>query len=70
MRLGGCPEVLVHVQGGEFTAALGVFLERCQCLPVVGPTEAPWQQAMVERHGAVLGNVTRLAVEEADTSGT
>ena len=37
--------------------------------PKVGPAEAPWQQALAERHGAVLGDIARMAIEDAQASG-
>ena len=49
--------------GGEFNGEMIAFVEWIGADTSVGPTEAPWMQAQCERHGAVLGDITRLAVE-------
>ena len=33
------------------------------------PTEAPWQNGMVERHGAVLGDIVTAVVTETGANG-
>ena len=63
------PELVSHDLGGEFDGAMKAFIEWIGADTRVGPTEAPWMQAQGERHGAVLGDITRLAVEETQAVG-
>ena len=65
----GPPESVVHDKGGEFDAAFRNALERWHATPSVGPGEAPWQQALIERHGQVLGDVVRCVVDETLATG-
>jgi hypothetical protein len=65
----GPPLILIHDLGGEFQGEMTTMCEQWGARCSVGPAEAPWQQAMVERHGAVLGDVCRMAIEEAGAVG-
>ena len=58
VKWAGVPEVCVHDLGGEFQGEMTALAERWAVQMRVGPTEAPWQQAKVERHGQVLGEET------------
>ena len=69
LSFAGPPDMLVHDLGGESQAAFTDALERWSSQASVGPTEAPWQQAMIERHGAVLDGVARAAIEKASATG-
>ena len=63
-RWAGVPDIIAHDLGGEFSGEMTNLAERWHVDMKVGPTEAPWQQAKIERHGAVLGDIVRLTVEE------
>ena len=65
----GMPEVIFVDQGGEFRGAFTSFLERWGISAQVGPAEAPWHQALMERHGAVLGDIARMTIEEVAAVG-
>ena len=54
---------MIHDQGGEFFKD---FQTACRAYGVqthCTATESPWQNALVERHGAVLGEVLSIMTE-------
>eukprot|EP00975_Prorocentrum_lima_P053082 11132139-Prorocentrum_lima.AAC.1 len=59
----------MHDLGGKVQGKFTDMAETWHVQCVVRPTEAPWQQAVVERHGAVLGDIVRMAVEEQSIAG-
>ena len=66
--IAGPPEFMISDMGGEFQKELTTLAEVWGCRPKVGPAEAPWQNALAERHGAVLGDVARMAIGDAGAS--
>ena len=56
--------MIAHDLGGEFGGEMTTLAEQWHFETKVGPTATPWQQAKIERHGTVLGDIIRLAVEE------
>ena len=65
----GAPTQIVHDQGGEFFKDFAAQMRRLGLNPRVTPTEAPWQNGMVERHGGVLGEILSVMVEQAQLTG-
>ena len=63
------PEYIIHEPGGEFSGAVTTQVERWKSECKVGPTEAPWQQAKIERHKAGMGDIMRMTVEEQSVTG-
>ena len=59
---------LLDVGCGTGHASLAM-VERFGIEPLVTPTESPWQAAMVERHGQVLGDIASIAIREMDAVG-
>ena len=65
----GVPTFLIHDQGGEFFKH---FQTQCRAFGIQThptATESPWQNALVERHGAVLGTITEIMVERLQLVG-
>jgi hypothetical protein len=65
----GAPEKIVADRGseffGEFKEMTTLLGSRCRIVP----TEAQWQNGMVERHGAVLGDIVEATCMETNGSG-
>ena len=65
----GVPEKVYHDQGSEFAGAFSELVERWGAVAEVTPTEASWQAGTIERHGGVLEDILRLAVEKQHVEG-
>ena len=65
----GVPVQIVHDQGGEFFGEFARKLQQLGIQVIVTPTEAPWQNSIVERHGAVLGEILEAMVEQMQIVG-
>ena len=65
----GVPAFLIHDQGGEFFKD---FQTACRAYGIqtnCTATESPWQNALVERHGAVLGTIVEMMAERLQLEG-
>ena len=65
----GPPVQILHDQGTEFAKDFTALARRLGAETRVTPTEAPWQNIMVERHGAVLGEVLAALVQQYQLEG-
>ena len=65
----GPPVQILHDQGTEFAKDFTALARRLGADTRVTPTEAPWQNSMVERHGAVLGEVLAALVQQCQLEG-
>ena len=60
-------EVLVMDQGTEFGADFQHLCQSRGILPVVTDLETPWQNSVVERHGALFKNGIRESVQSGSS---
>ena len=65
----GPPSLVVTDQGGEFAKHFEGMAQRVGAAMRVIPAEAPWQNAMAERHGTVLGEIMTAMVDACHTEG-
>eukprot|EP00971_Amphidinium_carterae_P350878 6491786-Amphidinium_carterae.1 len=65
----GSPQRIVHDLGTEFGAAFTQALTRVGTMVEVIGLEGSWQAGLIARHGAVLGEILRAAVELAHVDG-
>ena len=65
----GCPELIVHDQGGEFEGAFVNVLEQFSISSKVTAAHAAWQLGIGERHGDLLGQALQSIVEEHSIEG-
>ena len=63
------PQKAVSDQGTEFRAAFADYLSKIGISLRLAPTEAPWQNALPDRHGGVVGEIVRMLVEEFPLEG-
>ena len=59
----------MHDMGGEFEGDSIANVMQLGCASRVAGTESHWQNAMVERHGGVLGDIVEAIVEELQLVG-
>ena len=64
----GAPLHLVHDQGPEFERDVVALLEDMSINTEVTGVQAPWQLAVGERHGGILGGLWRAVVHEHQCS--
>ena len=65
----GVPEKVVCDQGGEF---MKDFIDMCESLGIdckVAGAHAGWQNALIERHGAILEQLWNSILQEHSGSG-
>ena len=65
----GAPLYLVSDQGSEWLGAFQALTERLGTGIRTAGLEAPWQIGVVERAGAVLGEIMRITIDEAYVVG-
>ena len=69
MAWAGAPMQILHDQGREFAGAFTAAAGRFGCETRVTPTEAPWQNGMVERHAGILGEILTATVQQCQLEG-
>ena len=69
LQVYGSPKVIVHDQGGEFEGAFVALLEQFSISSRVTGAHAPWQLAVGERHGSMLGQALQAIVSEQGIEG-
>ena len=57
------PLEVVHDQSREFSQELQAYLERCGASVRLTPTDTPWHNSLVERHGQVSGEIVDASVQ-------
>ena len=65
----GPPVTILHDQGGEFFKHFQTMASRMGAETRVIATEAPWQNGLVEKHGAVLGEIMTALVDKCQLEG-
>ena len=65
----GVPNNLLFDRGGENTGSFSSLAQRLGVKVRVVPTESPWQQGIVERHGGILGDIVTATVYENTLKG-
>ena len=63
------PEQIVFDAGTELRGTFKGMSELLGSDMKCAPTESPWQNALVERHGGVLGDIVAMIVMETATDG-
>ena len=63
------PDVIVFDKGTEYQGTFKDMAEKLSSRLKVVPTESPWQNALVERHGATLQDILNIAVMEQGVRG-
>lgn len=69
VMLYGAPGRVTHDQGGEFEQSFVALLEQMAVPSTVTGAHAPWQLAIGERHGEILGVMIQAVVEEHSVEG-
>ena len=69
VMLYGAPGRVTHDQGGEFEQSFVAMLEQMAIPSTVTGAHAPWQLAIGERHGEILGVMIQAVVEEHSVEG-
>ena len=65
----GIRDRLLADQGSEFRKDFSDYCTNYGLPMRVIPTEAPWQAAIVERHGAVLGEIAAALMDQFSLTG-
>ena len=65
----GPPDHCVHDLGTEFSKHFTALIMRFGMTTRVAPVEAPWQNAMCERHGGVLAEIMSATCSSAQIEG-
>ena len=60
---------MTNDNGSEFRKDHMAYTERVGIETRVVPTESPWQNGMVERHGGVSGDIFKAIAEECNIEG-
>ena len=69
MNWAGAPDKIVVDRGREFYTDFQEVAQKIGAKFRMVPTEAPWQNGMVERHGGVLGDIVQATVMETGAIG-